>query len=475
MDKLIILILINSLSQLYEDRITEYTTSNGMRFIIFEDHSSPVVSFHTHLDVGAADEEPGATGIAHLFEHLAFNGTEVIGTKNWRKERELLGRLDSLHNRLLKAEDGNLRREFEALQEEIVKYAKTNEFGQLLDKEGGVGPGAYTSHDYTCYWCELPSNRIELWASLESDRLFNTVLRGFYGELKVVMEERRMVTENRPWGRLWEEFRSIAYRLHPYKHPVIGYMEDLERMTRGKLKRFHRRYYLPQKMVVVIAGDVYPESIIPVLESYFGRFPKGDPPPPLDIVEPVQNSERRIRIELGSQPRLLLGYHIPDARSPDLPALKVLAEILGRGRGSRLYKRLVKQGVALYIGGGAQAQKCPALFYINAAPAGDHTVEEVAELIYEEIERIKEGPIQQDELERAKRRIAMEILRRLRTNRGRARLLAWYETVKGDWRELFRELEDIERVSEGDIKMVAAKYLHRLNRTMAVAEPKEGK
>ncbi len=464
----------------YKEKVTEYTLKNGIRFIILQDHSAPVISFQVHVDVGAVNEKMGETGIGHLLEHLAFNGTEIIGTKNWRAEKRALDKLDRVHQRLLKAKRESeaqqriekIREEFEKARIEAAKFIQTNEFGQIFDRVGAIGPGAYISYDFTCYWVELPSNKFELWALLESDRLLNPVLRGFYEELKVVKEERRMMVENRPWGRLLEEFRAIAYRVHPYGNPIVGHMNDLEQMSRAKVRRFYDKHYTPCNIIIAIVGDVCLEEIIPILERYFGRFPERERPPEVIAVEPPQASERKVTVKMDSEPILIIGYHTVNAVHPDQIVLEIAAEILGGGRTSRLYQRLVKREMAaISTGSWSWTPKYPGMFHLWAVAARDYTNQELKTLIYEEIERLKKEFVSDEELEGAKARMEVNFILGLKSRRGIARELAWHEAVTGDWRNMFKELEEIEKVSREDIKRVVNNYFFPQNRVVGMVEP----
>ncbi|MCM8829642.1 MAG: insulinase family protein, partial [Candidatus Omnitrophica bacterium] len=362
----------------YESRISELTLSNGMHFIILEDQTAPVVSFVVCVDAGSVDEKKGETGISHLLEHLAFNGTEKIGSKNWKKEKKLLEQLDRLYEEMLsltsppvshtphlfpsphkspspiplpKAERTSpspiplpkgervkergekrtiksLQEKFNKIKEKAALLGEPSEFGKILDRNGAVGPNAYTSNDITVYWVELPYNRIELWALLESDRLFNPVFRSFYEELEIVKEERRMRAENSPWGKLMEEFHRNAFTVHPYRNPVIGYSEDIEMMTRKKVKDFYKRYYIPSNITVVLAGDITKEEIAPLIEKYFGKIPSHREPERNIPAEPPLEEIKRISVEMDSEPIFITGFHIPDINHPDIYPLDISAEVL---------------------------------------------------------------------------------------------------------------------------------------------------
>ncbi len=465
----------------YEKAITEYTLANGMHFIIIEDHTAPVVTFHIHVDTGSSDEKYGETGISHLIEHLAFNGTAKIGTKNWKEEKKLFEEMDRLYEEIVKMQKGvpatekhleKLLERFKNLNEKAATYAQPNEFGKRLDRYGAVGPNAYTGNDMTAYWVELPSNRTELWALMESDRLFNPVFRNFYEELEVVKEERRMRVDNSPWGKLMEEFHNIAYRVHPYRNPVVGYAADLQVMTRPRVKSFYEKYYVPSNAVAVIVGDVNPGEFIPIIERYFGRVPAGKKHHTFIPSEPVVNqTERRTVIRMESEPIFLTGFHIPDAVHPDLPALEVCAEILAGGRTSRLYRKMVKEKrVAISTGAWCRTAKYPSMFYLWAVAAKGHTNQEIEDIVFRELEEIKKGVIENEEVEGAKARLKMDFLTTLKERRGMAEQIAWYQAVTGDWRNLFRYIKNIESVTVGEIKRVSEKYFLEENRIVGMVE-----
>lgn len=489
----------------YEKRISEYKLASGMHLIILEDHTAPVVSFVVVVNTGSVDEKEGETGISHLIEHLAFNGTKRIGTRNWKKEKKLLDEMDKVYEEMMrfspspfslspqgrgevpspipsplkeKKTDERKMEKIRILQERFNKlkemasfYGEPNEFGKVLDRNGAVGPNAYTGNDITVYWVELPSNRTELWAFLESDRLFNPVFRSFYEELDVVKEERRMRTENSPWGKLMEEFHRVAFTIHPYRNPVIGYKEDLERMTREKVRSFYKRYYVPSNITVVIAGDVDKEKIIPLIERYFGKIPAGKKVARNIPVEPPIENVRRINITMDSEPIFLTAFQIPDINHPDIYALDVCAEIMGGGRTSYLYRKLVKEEkIAVSAGAWCRSSKYPSLFYIWAIPAKGRTNKEVEESVIKVIEEMKKGGIKDEELEGAKVRLSMDFLTGLKQRRQLAEELGIYYVLTGDWKNLFRYTENIEKVTKEDIKRVMERYIDIEKRIVGTVE-----
>jgi len=363
-----------------------------------------------------------------------------------------------------------LQKQFEQAQEESQEYIVHDEYEEVLSREGAAGFNAYTSQDYTCYIVSLPSNKVELWMSLESDRFANPVLREFYKERDVVTEERRMM-ENRPIGRLYEEFGGIAYLAHPYGVSVIGHMSDIRTLTRPEAEAFFRKYYNPSNLTIAIVGDVDPQEIKRLAEKYFAGIPGGSRPEPVETEEPPQRGERRVTVEDQSQPRIIIGYHQTSVNHPDNAVFQAVAWIVGSGRTSRLYKSLVKEkkiAVSVYASPGWN--KYPGLFYFSAVPAKGHTNQECEEAIYAEIEKLKTEPVSPEELVKAKTQVRAGLIRLLDSNDGLAAELAFYDVITGDWRNLFEELNKIEQVTAEDIQRVAGEYFTRKNRTVGVIE-----
>ena len=272
----------------FEKTVTEHRLANGMKFIIVERHEVPVISFHLYADVGSVDEEAGVSGMAHMFEHMAFKGTEDIGSTDYEGEKKALIKVDEAYaaleeeRRRREALDGNrlakLEEDFRQAQEEAARYVVANEFPRAIEEAGGTGLNASTGSDSTNYYISFPSNKLELWFSLESARFLSPVLREFYRERDVIIEERRMGVESNPVGNLIEEFLSVAYKAHPYGRSSIGWRSDLEHMTRSQAKRFYSIYYTPPNLTAVIVGDVDPAEAIRLAELYFGRVPTGPRP-----------------------------------------------------------------------------------------------------------------------------------------------------------------------------------------------------
>ncbi|MBW4496656.1 MAG: insulinase family protein [Oscillatoria princeps RMCB-10] len=474
--------------QPYLDRViqqvTEFRLDSGIKFIVLERHTAPVVSFLTYADVGGANEPDGKTGVAHFLEHLAFKGTTLIGTRDYKAEQPLLEKLDELAKRLdaakaanKKAEVATLQAEFNKVEAKAASIAKQNEFGQIVERSGGVGLNANTSTDATRYFYSFPSNKLELWMSLESERFLDPVFREFYKEKQVVIEERRLRTDNSPVGQLIEAFLDKAYQAHPYKRPVIGYMQDLQNLTRPDVQEFFDTHYVPSNLTVAIVGDVSAAEVKRLAQIYFGRYPAKPAPPDVAVVEPPQTEPREVTLRLPSQPWYLEGYHRPAMKHPDHVVYEMIASVLSNGRTSRLYKSLVEEKqLALAAEGfsGFPGEKYPNMILFYALTAPGHTVEEVAAALNQEIERLKTEPVGAEELDRVKNQYRAGLLRSLDSNEGMGQLLLEYEVKTGSWRNVFKELEASAAVSPADIQRVARATFQPANRTVGRLLPKEG-
>ncbi|MGL4378087.1 MAG: M16 family metallopeptidase [Microcoleaceae cyanobacterium] len=466
--------------QPYLDRVirqvTEFRLNNGMKFIVLERPRAPVVSFYIYADVGGVNEPDGQTGVAHYLEHLAFKGTPKIGTKNYQAEKPLLAKEDQLFDQIQAAktqgkteEVANLKKQFEQIETEASQYVKQNEFGKIIEQAGGVGLNAATSADSTVYFYSFPANKLELWMSLESSRFLNPVFREFYKEKQVILEERRMRTENSPIGQMIEAFLEKAFSVHPYHRPVIGYTQDIARITRKNVEDFFKTYYVPSNLTAVVVGDVKPEEVKRLAEIYFGRYPKQPKPPQLNTIEPPQTEPKEVTLTLQSQPWYLEGYHRPPMNHPDNVVYELLVSILSDGRTSRLYKSLVEEQELALVAEGANGypgEKYPNVLLFYAMNAPNHTLDELAIALNKEIERIKKEPVSSQELERVKTQARAGLLRALNSNMGMAQLLAEYDVKTGSWKNLFTELEAIDAVTAADIQRVANTTLKPENRTV---------
>ena len=467
----------------YEKRTTVRRLDNGLTVIVMERPEAPVFTFATVVNVGSAQEVPGITGLAHMFEHMAFKGTDKVGTSNFAAERAALAKVEetyAAYDRARRdpvggdaAKTAEAEKAWKSAVDEANKFVVPNEFSKIVDRVGAVGVNAFTNTDETAYFYSLPSNQVELWAYLESERFLQPIFREFYKERDVVFEERRMRTESNPIGRLVEQALAAAFTAHPYGQPVVGWPSDLQTFSATDAAAFYKKYYVPANMTVAIVGDVKTAEVMGIVEKYFGRLPKAPAPDILRSVEPKQGTERTVVAHEASQPIYLEAYHRPAASDPDDAAYNVMSGILSQGRTSRLYRSLVRdKKVAAQAAGfnGFPGDKYPNLFLFFAVPTPGHTALEMADPIRAEIERLKSEDVGADELQSVKTRAKAGLLRRLDSNAGLALQLAEYQMQTGDWRELFREVDKIDKVTAADVRRIANATFTANNRTVAMLE-----
>ncbi len=333
---------------------------------------------------------------------------------------------------------------------------------------------ASTNAEATQYYFSLPSNKLELWFSLESSRFVDPVLRDFYKEKDVVMEERRLRTESNPQGKLIEEFISVAYKSHPYKDPVVGHMSDLQGITKAEAAAFYKKYYVPTNMAIAVVGDVNPNEVKKLAETYFGRIPSAPKPEPVRTVEPPQNGERRVVLKEQSQRIFLMGYKKGSINHKDNATYGVISDLLSSGRTSRLYRSLVrdkKLAIAVFGFSGFPGQKYPNMFVFFSVPAQGKTNEECQAAIEEEIEKLKKDPVNEEDLRAVKTRARANLTRSLSSNGGMAGQLTFYQMQRGDWRKLFNLLDEINAVTTDDVKRVANEMFANAHRTIGMIEP----
>ncbi|NJR70921.1 MAG: insulinase family protein [Synechococcales cyanobacterium CRU_2_2] len=467
--------------------VSEFTLDNGLRFIVMERHDAPVVSFVTYANVGGVDEPVGKTGVAHYLEHLAFKGTKTIGTTDYAAEQKIFDQLDRTFNQIQRLQKlgktqslERLEARFNTLKAEASQLVRQNELGQVIEREGGVGLNAATSSDATTYFYSLPSNKLELWMYLESERFRDPIFREFYEEKDVILEERRMRFDNDPVSQLFEAMKNKAFAVHPYGQPLIGHVEDLRSLTRQDVQRFFNQHYGPENLTLAVVGDVDKDQVQRLAKTYFGRPRRGGlakaglgqggdrtatiPP------EPAQTETRSVELRAPAQPWYVEAYHIPSMAAPDYVAYAVLGDILSSGRTSRLYRSLVEtEQVALSARGmaGYPGDKYPNLLVFYALVAPGHRLEEVEASLHAQLEAMVAKPPEEAELARVKRQLKTSVLRSLKSNQGMASVLTEYQAKTGSWENLIRDLEAIARLTPADIQRVAQTTLRPENRTVA--------
>ena len=464
----------------FEQRITTKVLPNGLTLIVCERHDAPVFSYSTFVDAGDVNDPSGESGLAHMFEHLAFKGTSQIGTNDYADEKVALAKVEAANDayeaEYLKAvgrdekKVDELKKAFLAAQEEAHKYVVPNQFTDVAERNGAEGLNAETGLDNTMFFWSMPENRLELWAWMESSRLSDTVPREFYKERDVVVEERRMRTDSNPIGRLVEQFLATAYVAHNYGRSGIGWPSEVGQITATEAMDFHKKYYIGSNIVVSVVGDVKASEAMPVLEKYFSKVPGGPKPEEMTTVEPKQFAEKTVVIREQTQPFYLEGYHRPDYRDPDDEVYDAISDIMSNGRVSRLYRSLVRdQQIAAEAQGFSPfpGDKYPGLFAFYAVPLPGHTPAEMRDAIHREIDKLKTSDVSDDELTMFKTRTRADLLRGLADNQGLANDLAEYQSRHGDWRELFLQLDKVDKVTKADIRRVANKVFVASNRTSA--------
>ncbi len=467
----------------FEKTITTKVLPNGVTLLICYRPEAPVFSYSTFVDAGDVNDPSGESGLAHMFEHLAFKGTPEIGTTDYAAEKVALAKVEAA-NAAYEAEYlkpvgrdekklAELKKAFMEARAEAHKFVIPNQFTEIAERNGAEGLNAETGLDETMFFWSMPENRLELWAYLESSRLAEPVAREFYTERDVVLEERRMRTDSNPEGRLFEQFLATAYVAHPYGRSSIGWPSEVSQINATEAMAFHKKYYVGSNIVVSVVGDVKAAEALPILEKYFSRIPAGPKPEEMTTVEPTQFAEKTVVIRDPSQPIYMEGYHRPDFRDPDNFVYDAISDILSNGRVSRLYRSLVRdkqiaaaaEGVSPYPG-----DKYPSMFVFLAVPLPGNTPAEMREAIHQEIEKLKTTDVTDAELAMFKTRTRADLLRGLADNQGLANDLAEYQTRYGDWRELFLQFNDIDKVTKADIRRVANKVFVAGNRTSATID-----
>ncbi len=463
----------------FEKKITEFTLPNGLHFIILQRNEAPVISFHTYVNAGSVDDSNGRTGIAHMFEHMAFKGTDQIGSKNIVLEKKALANIEKVYDELSQeqrkttpdaAKVSDLEKKLKDAIVTADSYVDSELYTRTMEDNGAVGLNASTGVDQTQYYLSYPSNRLELWFLMEADRFRNPVYREFYKERDVVREEKRMRSESSPQGELIDALLAGAFQGHPYKTSPAGFASDIENYRVADAEDFRKTYYVPTNMTIAIAGDVDPAECKRLATKYFGPMPAGPQPPPVITVEPKQNGERRVTIVSAAQPMLLIAYKRPNQKHADDPVFDVIDGIVSGGRTGIMYKELVeKQKIALAVQGIASfpGGKYPNLYLFYALPNPGKTIEDVEKGVYEIVEKLKKEPIDEATLKRVKTKVRAGLIRQLASNPGLASQLAYYHANYGNWRMMFQGVEEIEKVTAADVQRVAQTYLIEKARTVA--------
>jgi predicted Zn-dependent peptidase len=431
---------------------------------------------------------------------MMFKGTRIMGVTDFPADSALNKKIDAIMDKIYREKywkrDGGDKDKIALWQKEYEELVKAEKKFILKDglwtwymKNGGTGLNASTGNESTGYYVTLPANKVELQMWLESDRMQNCYFREFYSEKDVVMEERRL-SENRPGTLFNEQVDAAFYAASPYHWEVIGWMDDLRKVTKADLIEFHNKYYVPNNAVAIYVGEFEPKQIITMAEKYFGRIPRGPDIEPIRTYEPPQYSEKRMYGEGPAPTRLQMMFHTPPDGQPDTAALSILADVLGSGGGmgglrgggfrgggtgsGRLYQQLVVQKeMAVSVSASSRAQWHVGSFQFSASPRLDKKVrpEDLEKEIWAEIETIKKEGVREEELQKAKNRSEAMFIRSLTSSMGLASRGGRAELNRG-WRSILTELEDLQKVTSEDIKKAAAKYFVKDNSLTAIYQRK---
>jgi len=484
--------------------VKEIVLDNGMRLLLVPRPGDPNVAAGWIAKVGSVNERPGITGLSHLFEHMMFKGTHVIGTKDINQDLAIIAELDRVRADLAaeqaKLDEAQRRGEiadakdpaarsphhqqlldrFTALLAQQKDLLVDNEFDQIYTKAGASGMNAGTTNDFTLYYISLPANKLELWFWMESDRLGNPVFRQFYSERDVVWEERRMRTDSTPTGRLDEQFEAMFWMASPYSWPVIGWPSDLDQITREEAQDYYDRNYAPNNLTAALVGDFDVAQAEQLARKYFGRLPRSPKPPSVvRTFEPEQLAPKRLEGEAETRPTVKLRWHAVPSGHVDEPALSVLADLLN-GQTGRLNKSLVQdQQVATSASAGFDARNYGGSFQLTAVASPEHDVGEVERALQAEIKKLQDEPVPERELQKVKNQTLADNYRRLQSNFFIMVQLIVYD-ARGSWRDLLTESDRILAVTPADVMRVAKEYfppqglnaaVYRTKKTDAPADP----
>lgn len=410
--------------------VNKFVLDNGLTVLLLEDHSVPMISYHTWYRVGSHDESPGVTGAAHMLEHMMFKGAKKYDGKS---------------------------------------------FDRILH-ENGIVNNAFTTNDYTGFYETLPSSKLELIMDMEVDRMGSLALRpeDLQSEREVVKEERRWRVDNNPSGVLREVMMGTVFKVHPYKWPVIGYMKDIENYDVDKLRFFYSTFYVPNNAVLVIVGDFKTPEVIDLVKKYYGPL-TSHPLPRRDVKrEPPQKVQQNVTVRKDVQnTSFTVAFQSPGQGEPDMYALDLAADILGNGSSSRLYKRLVYQkqiATSAYAYNFSLKDHGVFAVGVNVKPGLDE--KQALDIAYNEIWKLRQKNVTDKELEKAKTQAMKELVDSLKTMDGKARALAVNEIVSGSYQTLFSDLDRYEAVTADDIRKVAEKYTNQTQRSIITLEPK---
>ncbi len=461
-------------------KVKKFKLSNGLRVLFYQRDFAPIFTGQIWVKLGGVDEVPGQTGLAHFLEHMAFKGSDTIGTKSYRKEKPLLNKLEGLMNFEVDPSDESagkkLLKKIEDVQGELEGIWKPNDFSKRYKLRGATGLNAATSKDYTVYMVNLPSSAFDFWLWMESDRLLNPVFRQFYKEREVIQEERRSRVDNNPSGKLYEALLATAYWTHPNRLPIIGWPSDMANLSAVDMRKFYKKYYRADNMVIVLVGDLRGQDVEGKLERYFGRMESAEGPrPKLRIKEEPQVGERVSVVYDEANPQLFMAWHKPAWPNPDDSKFAVLHSVLADGRSSIFHKELVQEKrIALgAYSTEAPGERYPSLFVVGATPAQGVTNETLRDEIQKILNRLGDDLVSESDVAAAKRRVRVGLLGALDSNNGIARMLGKAEVLWDDWEMVFESYDQILATTPEDLRDLVRKYLSPDVRTYTHLETKK--
>jgi len=473
--------------------VEELVLPNGFRVLIVQRRDVPRVFCSLWWRVGSVNERTGVTGLSHFFEHMMFMGTDVIGTRDAKKDAELnatiedvMGKIRDLKLARLEAKRrgaepsaadeerlGALRKEYEAAVEEQKKIIIPEHLSKIFQANGGTGLNATTSYDRTNFFVELPANKIELFCWLESDRFLKPVFRSFYPERDVVKEERRMRTDSTPTGLINEAYRAMFWQALSYRWPVIGWMSDIDEYRLADAQRYYDTHYSAQNCTAIFVGDVNAAELKELCRRYFGRLKRfpGERP---DIVtqEPEQTAERRLEAEADAKDEIAIEWHGPSAVHKDAAACDLMMSVFA-GRSGRLYRPLVEEKkLALEADSYFWSLRYGGMLHLGVQPRSGVDPAQVEKALGDIVEELRRKGITDRELEKTRNQQMADLVRGLKTNNGIAQQLGYFETV-GTYQDFFGYAKALESVTAADVKRCAEQYLKPSGRNVLVIRRKE--
>ncbi len=459
-------------------QVFEKKLDNGITVLLLNRGYSPTLAFNISFRVGSVDETYRTAGAAHMLEHMLFKGTAKLGTKNYKKEENILKQIAAVGETIDQLELKNpknillpkLRKELKDLQKKQASLVISSPYDRIYTANGSRGFNASTSRDRTGYYIQLPSSKLQLWAKIESDRLKQPVMREYYLERNNVIQEQLMRYESRGSGMLFTQFIAHAFMAHPYRHPTIGWRSNIPYLSLSDIKHFFQKYYIPSRTTITIVGKQDVNKTFAVIKKYFSSLPSQPEPPEINIREPKQKGERRFIVRFKSKPQMIIGWHKPTFPSIHDYSFDVISDLLTSGKSSRLYKKLVlekKLVSSVSSWNGAPGARYDNLFVIFVSPLKRNYYATIEKIIYEEIKKISHT-VTGRELQKVRNSMESHLIFRLASNSGMASLLSYYQTVFKDWKYAARYLQKLKEIKQIHLSQAIKGYIKPQNRIVGI-------